>query len=78
MVTKKLIYITDIYLYIYIYLKKKAYTLSPISSAIRRISKRSTIFPECSKTSASVSVTKSLYQSGAGLLGLEVEVVLPK
>lgn len=53
------------------------YTLSPSSSAIRRISKRSTIFPECSNTSASASVTKSLYQSGAGLLGLEEDAALP-
>lgn len=57
--------------------QKLTYTLSPSSSAMRRISKRSTIFPECSNTSASASVTKSLYQSGAGLPGFEDDVGLP-
>lgn len=55
----------------------RTHTLSPSSSAIRRISKSSTIFPECSNTSASASVTKSLYQSGAGLPGLEEDVAFP-
>lgn len=47
------------------------YTLSSTSSAMRRTSKRSTIFPECSRISASASVTNSLCQSGVGLPGAE-------
>lgn len=49
------------------------HTLSSTSSAMRRISKSSTIFPECSSTSESGSVTNSLYQSGDGLPGPEFD-----
>lgn len=49
------------------------HTLSSTSSAIRRISKRRTIFPECSSTSESASTTNSLYQSGDGLPGPELD-----
>lgn len=47
------------------------YTLSSTSSAMRKISKRSVIFPECPKISASASVTNSLCQSAEGLPGVE-------
>ena len=47
------------------------YTLSSTSSAIRRISNSSTIFPECSRISESASVTNSLCQSGLLVPGLE-------
>lgn len=40
---------------------------------MRRISKSTTIFPECSSTSESGSVTNSLYQSGDGLPGPEFD-----
>lgn len=43
------------------------HTFSSTASAMRRISNRSVIFPECSSTSASASDTNSLYQSGDGL-----------
>lgn len=49
------------------------YTLSSTSSAMRRISKRIIIFPECSRISASFSVTNSLCQSAVGLPGAEPE-----
>lgn len=38
---------------------------------MRKISKRSIIFPECSRISASASVTNSLCQSAEGLPGVE-------
>lgn len=52
---------------------KHTYTLSSTSSAMRRISKSSIIFPECSRISASASVTNSLCQSAVGLPGAEPE-----
>lgn len=50
---------------------RHTYTFSSTSSAMRMISKRITIFPECSRISASASATNSLCQSGVGLPGVE-------
>lgn len=52
-------------------LRTDTYTLSSTSSAMRKTSKRSIIFPECSRISASASVTNSLCQSAEGLPGAE-------
>lgn len=52
---------------------RHTYTLSSTSSAKRMTSKSSIIFPECSRISASASVTNSLCQSALGLPGPEPE-----
>lgn len=49
------------------------HTFSSRASAMRRISNRSRIFPECSSTSESASDTNSLYHSGDGLPGPEFD-----
>lgn len=51
---------------------KHTYSLSSSSSAIRRISNSSTIFPECPRMVASESLSIDLYQSAAGLSGLKL------
>lgn len=52
-------------------LRTDTYTFSSTSSAMRKTSKRSIIFPECCRISASASTTNSLCQSAEGLPGAE-------